>query len=128
MTKKTVTLLLLVLGISSCNSDQSINRSVIQAETNELVSNDTTKTTVTLCGHCGEIKGSDKCCVADAPKCDKCGLIKGSPGCCKITTDTEICTKCGEIAGSEKCCKTNIEICSKCGLHKGSPGCCKLKI
>jgi hypothetical protein len=33
------------------------------------------------CAKCGELKGSDKCCKADAVKCDKCGLDKGSPGC-----------------------------------------------
>ena len=33
------------------------------------------------CAKCGELKGSAKCCKADAVKCDKCGLDKGSPGC-----------------------------------------------
>ncbi len=36
-----------------------------------------------LCGGCGQVKGSSKCCVKDAPQCGKCGLAKGSPGCCK---------------------------------------------
>ncbi len=36
-----------------------------------------------LCGDCGEVKGSDKCCVPEAEKCEKCGLNKGAPGCCK---------------------------------------------
>jgi len=35
-----------------------------------------------LCPKCGQIKGSDVCCKADARKCDKCGMAKGSPGCC----------------------------------------------
>ena len=35
-----------------------------------------------LCPKCGQIKGSDVCCKADALKCDKCGMAKGSPGCC----------------------------------------------
>ena len=37
-----------------------------------------------LCGKCGQIKSSDVCCKADAPKCGKCGLDKGAPGCCKL--------------------------------------------
>jgi hypothetical protein len=43
-----------------------------------------TKTT-TLCGKCGQIKGTDACCKVDAQKCTKCGLTKGSPGCCKLS-------------------------------------------
>ncbi|MHC5055106.1 MAG: hypothetical protein ACYTKD_10365 [Planctomycetota bacterium] len=39
---------------------------------------------MTLCTSCGEIKGSEKCCKADAAKCGMCGLSKGSPGCCRI--------------------------------------------
>jgi hypothetical protein len=37
----------------------------------------------TLCAKCGQVKGSDVCCKADAVKCTKCGKDKGSPGCCK---------------------------------------------
>lgn len=37
-----------------------------------------------LCQKCGQIKGSEVCCKADAPKCEKCGLAAGSPGCCKL--------------------------------------------
>lgn len=40
--------------------------------------------TAALCPKCGQIKGSDVCCKADAPKCDQCGMAKGSPGCCAI--------------------------------------------
>jgi len=36
-----------------------------------------------LCGKCGEIKGTDKCCRPNAKKCGGCGRIKGAPGCCK---------------------------------------------
>ena len=36
-----------------------------------------------LCTKCGQIKGTDLCCRADAVKCDKCGKDKGSLGCCK---------------------------------------------
>jgi hypothetical protein len=87
-------------------------------------------TTVKLCGHCSEIKGSARCCAMDAEICPKCGLHKGSPGCCKITKgdkDVFLCPKYGEIKGSAKCCARDAEICPKCGLHKGSPGCCKIK-
>ena len=38
--------------------------------------------TAALCPKCGQIKGSDVCCKADAPKCGQCGMAKGSPGCC----------------------------------------------
>ena len=37
-----------------------------------------------LCTGCGQIKGTDLCCKADAEKCAGCGLAKGSPGCCKL--------------------------------------------
>ena len=39
---------------------------------------------VKLCLKCGQIKGTDVCCKADAQKCSKCGLAKGAPGCCKL--------------------------------------------
>jgi YHS domain-containing protein len=35
-----------------------------------------------LCGKCGEVKGSEKCCAEGIEKCGKCGMHKGSPGCC----------------------------------------------
>jgi len=53
-------------------------------ETNSSVSVSKSDSIVKLCGKCGEIKGSDKCCKQDVVKCEKCGLNKGSPGCCKI--------------------------------------------
>ncbi len=66
-----------------------------------------TAKTKTLCGGCGQIKGTELCCKEGVPKCDKCELAKGSPGCCKITKGTEavLCGCCGEIKGSEACCK-----------------------
>ncbi len=79
---------------------------------------------VTLCGRCGEIKGSDKCCRAGAKRC-MCGAIKGAPGCCKIPIkgkDSVLCPGCGEIKGSKKCCAPGAKRCS-CGAIKGSPGC-----
>jgi len=42
--------------------------------------------TAALCPKCGQIKGSDVCCKADAVKCEKCGMAKGSPGCCAVPT------------------------------------------
>ena len=82
-----------------------------------------------ICGDCGELKGSEKCCAPDAEKCSKCGLNKGAPGCCKIekgATDAKLCGHCGEIKGSDKCCVAEAEKCPKCGLNKGAPGCCKI--
>lgn len=86
-----------------------------------------TKVSTVLCGACGEVKGSDQCCAADADVCD-CGLHKGSPGCCKIEkgTDVTLCSKCGEVADGEKCCAEGAEVCA-CGAHKGAPGCCLKK-
>ena len=61
---------------------------------------------VTLCGGCGQIKGSDTCCKPGAAACGGCGLAKGSPGCCKIAKgkDVELCLKCGQAKGSDVCC------------------------
>ncbi|HDL65255.1 MAG TPA: hypothetical protein ENH12_07690 [Proteobacteria bacterium] len=39
-----------------------------------------------LCSKCGQIKGTEQCCLADAVKCPNCNLDKGSPGCCRMTT------------------------------------------
>ena len=86
-----------------------------------------TPTAKTLCGGCGQIKGSDVCCKEGADKCTKCELAKGAPGCCKITkgTDAALCAKCGQIKGTDVCCKADADKCGKCNLAKGSPGCCK---
>jgi len=87
-----------------------------------------------LCCKCGQVKGSDLCCKAEAEKCTKCGLHKGSPGCCRIKSIVEktgkdvcLCTYCGEVKGSDKCCKPDAMKCDKCGLNKMSPGCCRIK-
>lgn len=85
---------------------------------------------VMLCSKCGEIKGTNNCCNADAKKCTQCKLNAGSPACCKgidfSQGDVELCTHCGQVKGSDKCCVADAEKCSKCGLTKGSPGCCTL--
>ena len=83
---------------------------------------------VTLCGKCGQVKGSPLCCKPGQTMCKKCGLVAGSPGCCTIKKgdDVTLCGKCGQVKGSELCCKPGQEKCPKCGLSKGSPGCCKL--
>lgn len=85
---------------------------------------------IVLCGKCGQVKGTDKCCQEGAAVCPECGLGKGSPGCCKIAKgdDVILCAKCGQIKGSEVCCKSDATVCAKCGLAKGSPGCCKIKL
>ena len=77
----------------------------------------------TLCGKCGEVKGADKCCAADAKRCG-CGAIKGSPGCCNLAKsgkDLTLC-KCGAVKGSDKCCDKSAKRCG-CGAIKGTPGC-----
>jgi len=86
---------------------------------------------VGLCTGCGQIKGSDDCCRADAATCPGCDLAKGSPGCCKIekgsSESVSLCTGCGQIKGSKQCCQPGQASCTKCGLAKGSPGCCKIE-
>ncbi len=83
---------------------------------------------VTLCGSCGQVKGSKLCCVKSAEKCPRCGLAKGSPGCCRIKRGktVKVCGKCGQIKGSEACCKPGAKKCKGCGLDKASPGCCRI--
>lgn len=80
------------------------------------------------CGKCGEVKGSDKCCAADAEKCS-CGMIKGSPLCCvKLSEDAkgkDLCGKCGHVHSADHRCDADCETC-ECGLHKDSELCCKL--
>lgn len=63
---------------------------------------------ILVCGKCGQVKGTDLCCRADALKCEKCELTKGSVGCCKLPEkgkDAELCIKCGQIKGADTCCK-----------------------
>lgn len=107
-------LLLCVPGLSACRTDSGATRSVADRST-----------PVVLCGKCGEVKGSDACCAADAEVCG-CGLHHGSPGCCKMEkgADATLCSHCGEVLGSEKCCVAGAEVCPDCGMHAGSPGCC----
>jgi len=110
--------------------------------------------TTTLCGKCGQVKGSDLCCCnkPDQERCPMCGLFKGSPGCCRINKPEvqagalavagktgeavakppypvpTLCGKCGQVKGSDLCCckKPDQPRCAKCGLFKGSPGCCRI--
>jgi hypothetical protein len=87
--------------------------------------------TVALCADCGQVKGSDVCCVVEAEVCDTCSLAKGAPGCCimeKGDTTVALCTDCGQLAGSDVCCDPDQAKCEKCQLAEGSPGCCKLPI
>ncbi len=87
-----------------------------------------------LCGKCGQLKGTEECCMKDAVTCKSCGMAKGSPGCCNMPEvgkdeagkDVELCTKCGEIKGSDDCCGKEMLQCKKCGLAEGSPGCCSI--
>ena len=82
-----------------------------------------------LCGKCGQIKGTDACCVEGAAVCEKCSLHTGAPGCCKLEagTDATLCVACGQIKGTDVCCAEGAETCPNCQLAKGSPGCCKLQ-
>ncbi len=85
--------------------------------------------TVALCADCGQIKGGDACCAADAETCSGCSLAKDAPGCCvmeKGDVSVALCTHCGQIAGSDVCCKPDQAQCETCGLTADSPGCCKL--
>ena len=83
-----------------------------------------------LCTGCGQFKGTDVCCQADAAECSGCGLAKGSPGCCRIekgsTESVAVCLSCGHIKGDAMCCKPDQMRCEGCGLVKGSAGCCKI--
>lgn len=85
-----------------------------------------------LCSKCGQIKGTEKCCLPDAPKCEKCGLAKGAPACCRHLDFTQgpvtLCNGCGQVKGSDLCCVKDAPKCEKCNLAKGSPGCCKMTI
>jgi hypothetical protein len=81
------------------------------------------------CGKCGELKGTDSCCAADAATCASCDLHKGSALCCKVDGELagkDVCGKCGLEAGSADCCKTDAEQCPNCHLAASSPLCCKL--
>lgn len=89
---------------------------------------------VTICGLCGDVKGSEKCCKEGTAICQNCLLQKGSVLCCNPAMsgrrDVILCRICGEKAFTKKCClngNTNVALCPKCGLHKGSPGCCKIE-
>ena len=111
--------LLLVIGCSKDDEKQS------QKDIKDVPAK-----AVQLCSKCGEIKGADVCCKADAKKCSMCSLNDGSPACCKkidfTKGDVELCTHCGQVKGGDTCCAADAEKCSKCNLAKGSPGCCKL--
>ncbi len=89
-------------------------------------SSTTKSSSATLCGECGWVKGTDKCCAEGATKCS-CGLAKGSPGCCKVPagSDAVLC-QCGEVMNGDKCCRSGADRCG-CGAIKGSPGCCLKK-
>lgn len=83
---------------------------------------------VILCGKCGEVKGSDKCCVKGAIKCKKCGLDKGAPGCCKMgdTGGNMVqCPKTGKLMAcplkSSDCSVKDLKKACAAGGIKGCP-------
>ncbi|MBL4770183.1 MAG: hypothetical protein JKY61_03315 [Planctomycetes bacterium] len=84
---------------------------------------------VTLCGGCGQVKGSPDCCLDGATKCTGCGLDKGAPGCCKMEKgkDAKLCG-CGEIGGSDACkakCAKKEACCAKPGSDACKTQCSK---
>ena len=110
------------LTLTGCKEKQSIGKPHTHDHENE----------VTLCGLCGEVKGTDKCCAEGIALCDNCKLHKDSPLCCNKAIrgekDILLCRKCGEVCFTEKCCPKSgaPEKCAECGLHKDSPGCCRI--
>ena len=48
----------------------------------EIVGMQLSSLETTLCPDCGQVKGSELCCVEGAELCPDCGKVKGSPGCC----------------------------------------------
>ena len=115
-------LALAAIAWTGCNSQTE------HGETTASEGENSPAASVTLCGDCGQFKGTDVCCNAEAPKCDGCSLAKGSPGCCKIEADEDValCTGCGQAKGTTDCCKADAPQCDGCELAKGSPGCCKM--
>lgn len=113
----------LVFLFNCSATKENIDKTTVK---NESVVENTELAVISICGKCGEIKGSENCCKPGLEKCSKCDAHKGSPGCCKLKenkSDLILC-KCGHIKGSKLCCKSDNELCAKCGKAKGSPGCC----
>ena len=101
------------------------------SEHGDTDNHETINVSATLCGSCGDTKGSESCCSETAAKCGDCGLNEGSKLCClKLDADAagkDLCGKCGNVAGSTTCCADGAEACASCGLTKGSALCCKEK-
>ena len=119
--KKIAILFIIALFFSGCEQKEKLNEKT-QTHSHSMGKN----ADITLCGNCGQVKGSDICCKVDAVKCG-CGAHKGSPACCTITLTGEnitLCGHCGEVRGSELCCLETAEKCVKCDKIKDSPGCC----
>lgn len=115
---------LVFLFLNGCSKQNNI-ADQNKANIEQVKENDSHLPEITLCGKCGQVKGTAICCTKDAKKCD-CGAVKGSPACCKIKlagADITLCDHCGQVKGSEICCKSDTIKCSKCGKAKESPGC-----
>jgi hypothetical protein len=114
-----VSLLFAAAMFPGCASDQSTGGAAAMGARAEI------------CTGCGQIKGSEMCCVPGQRTCAGCGLAKGSPGCCRVEKGSSrtyaICGDCGQLAGSAQCCAPGATHCAACGLVAGSPGCCRLK-
>lgn len=126
----------LVLGLScliwvGCTPSKSEPKKEDAPKTTAAPSatSETAKVSTVYCGKCGELKGSTKCCAADAATCESCQLHKGTALCCKVSGELagkDVCGKCGLEAGSANCCKADAEQCPKCHLAAASPLCCKV--
>lgn len=86
---------------------------------------------VIVCGKCGEVKGSKKCC-KKAKECKKCKLHKGSVGCCKMTADGKNmvqCPKSGKLMACPmkdgQCNVGSLKAACKAGQVKGCKIACK---
>jgi len=83
---------------------------------------------VDVCTSCGEVKGSAKCCKADAKKCKDCGLNKKSPSCCKLgaAKAQKACGTCPKTAKAKAACSAkNKADCGTCPkAAKATKSCC----
>ena len=70
-----------------------------------------------LCGQCGEVKKSARCCIEGAKVCDGCGLSKGSPGCCRIEKGADV-----DLYSTADCRKACLKGPGSCGGKKCAKG------
>jgi hypothetical protein len=117
-----------VLAVAVATAFGCLSSSFAQEESAPTVKPATDISPAQICGQCGEVKGSARCCQEGAGICEHCGLHKGSPGCCAAGMtqgkDARTCPQCGDIAvEGHRCDMTGKTVCPSCGLFRGSPGC-----